>query len=95
MGLNHKQLTVQDVVRITNGRLIIGAKEEICENFSFDTRDIKENDTFVGIKGERADGSMLWKEALDNGAKIAIVENINFTYSEMELYKGKNKVFSY
>lgn len=84
-------LTVQDVVRITNGKLIIGTKDEICENFSFDTRNIIENGTFVGIKGERADGSTLWKEALDNGAKIAIVENINFTYAEMEAYKEKSK----
>lgn len=92
METNHKELTVHDVVEITNGRLIIGAKDEICGNFSIDTRKIEENDTFVGIKGERTDGSMLWKEALDNGAKIAIVENINFTYAEMEAYKAKNKV---
>ena len=86
------ELKVKDIVNITNGRLIIGSKEEVCENFSFDTRKIEKDDTFVGIKGERADGSTLWKEALDNGAKIAIVENINFTYSEMEEYKAKNKV---
>ena len=85
-------LTVQDVLEVTNGRLIIGTKEEICKNFSFDTRQITENGTFVGIKGERTDGSTLWKESLDNGAKIAIVENINFTYAEMEAYKAKNKV---
>ena len=91
MKTENKELTVKDIVEITNGRLIIGAKEEVCGNFSFDTRKILENDTFVGIKGERADGSTLWKEALDNGAKIAIVENINFTYAEMEAYKGKNK----
>lgn len=84
-------LTVQDALRVTNGKLVIGTKDEICENFSFDTRNIIENGTFVGIKGERADGSTLWKEALDNGAKIAIVENINFTYAEMEAYKSKNK----
>ena len=92
MGTNYKKMIVQDIVEITNGRLIIGAKEETCENFSIDTRKIQENDTFIGIKGERTDGSMLWKEALDNGAKIAIVENINFTYAEMEAYKAKNKI---
>lgn len=92
MKTGNKELIVKNVVEITNGKLIIGAKEEICGRFSFDTREILENDTFVGIKGERADGSMLWKEALDNGAKIAIVENINFTYAEMEAYKTKNKV---
>ena len=84
-------LKVEDVLRETNGKLVIGNKEEICENFSFDTRNIIENGTFVGIKGERADGSTLWKEALDNGAKIVIVENVNFTYAEMEAYKEKNK----
>ncbi len=92
METSHKKLTVQDIVKITNGRLIIGEKEEICENFSIDTRKLSENGAFVGIKGEKTDGSMLWKEALDNGAKIAIVENINFTYAEMEAYKAKNKV---
>ena len=84
-------LKVEDVLRETNGKLVIGKKEEICENFSFDTRNIIENGTFVGIKGERADGSILWKDALDNGAKIVIVENVNFTYAEMEAYKEKNK----
>lgn len=92
MEMNYKKLTVQDIIEITNGRLIIGGKEQICENFSIDTRNIVENDTFVGIKGEKTDGSVLWKEALDNGAKIVIVENINFTYAEMEAYKAKNKV---
>ena len=92
MEINRNELTVQDVVKITNGKLVIGVKEEICENFSIDTRKIEENDTFVGIKGDKIDGSTLWKEALDNGAKIAIVENINFTYAEMEAYKAKRKV---
>lgn len=91
MKTKKRELTVNDIVNITKGRLVIGPKEETCENFSFDTREIKENDTYIGIKGERVDGSMLWKEALDNGAKVAIVENINFTYSDMEEYKAKNK----
>ena len=91
MKTKKRELTVNDIVNITKGRLIIGSKEETCENFSFDTRTIQENDTYIGIKGERTDGSTLWKEALDNGAKVAIVENINFTYAEMEAYKSKNK----
>ena len=74
-----KELLVKDVIRITKGKLIMGNENEVCEKFCFDTRDIEKNDTFLGIKGERMDGSILWKEALDNGAKIVIVENINFT----------------
>ena len=79
---------------VVRGRNAHVAKNEVCEKFCFDTREIEKNDTFLGIKGERIDGSILWKEALDNGAKIVIVENINFTYSEMEAYKSKNKVLA-
>ena len=86
-----REITVKDLVEITKGKLIIGNEQDICENFCSDTREIVENDTFIGIKGERVDGSILWKEALDKGAKIVIVENINFTYAEMEAYKAKNK----
>ena len=87
-----RELLVKDVIQVTKGKLIMGNENEVCEKFCFDTREIEENDTFLGIKGERIDGNILWKEALDNGAKIVIVENINFTYSEMESYKSKNKV---
>lgn len=92
MNTTYKKLTVEDIVRVTNGKLIIGSKDEVCQNFSIDTREISEDGTFVGIKGEKVDGSMLWQQALDNGAKIVIVENVNFTYAEMEDYKAKNKV---
>ena len=87
-----KDLLVKDVIQVTKGKLIMGNENEVCGKLCFDTREIEKNDTFLGIKGERLDGSILWKEALDNGAKIVIVENINFTYSEMEAYKAKNKV---
>ena len=85
-------LRVKDIIEVTKGKLIMGNDNEICEKFCFDTREIEENDTFLGIKGGNVDGNMLWKEALDNGAKIAIVENINFTYAEMEAYKAKKKI---
>ena len=86
------ELTVKDIVEITSGKLIIGAKEEVCNNFSFDTREIVEGDAFIGIKVDALDNSELWKDALDRGARVAIVENINFTYAEMEYYKSKNKI---
>ena len=91
MEAQNQKVFVKDILQITNGRLIVGSKDETCENFSFDTRNIQPNDTYLGIKGERTNGNELWKEALDNGAKVAIVENINFTYAEMEEYKVQNK----
>ena len=60
-----KNITVKDILELTNGELIIGSQDFECENFSKDTRQIKENDIYVGIKGEKFDGNLFWKEALE------------------------------
>lgn len=87
-----KQITVKDLIKITKGKLVIGEENETCEKFSFDTRQLDENDTYVGIKGQKIDGNTLWKEAFDKGAKIAIVENTNFTYGEIAKYQAQGKI---
>ena len=65
-----KNVTVEEIAKITYGELVIGNKELICENFSKDTRLIKENDTYIGIKGENFDGNIFWKEALEKGLNV-------------------------
>lgn len=65
-----KNVTVEEILKITYGELVIGNKELICENFSKDTRLIKENDTYIGIKGENFDGNIFWKEALEKGLNV-------------------------
>ena len=37
-------LSLKEILKITNGKLVIGNEEETMENFSRDTREIKEND---------------------------------------------------
>ena len=60
-----KNLKVKDIVEVTNGKLILGSKDFECENFSKDTRQINKGDIYIGIKGEKFDGSRFWKQALD------------------------------
>ena len=36
-----KNLKIEDIVKATNGELIVGNKEEICKKYSKDTRTIK------------------------------------------------------
>ena len=52
-----KELIVKDVLNICNGKLIVGNENEVCQNFSKDTRTINENDVYVGIKGEKFNGN--------------------------------------
>lgn len=81
-----QEIYVKDIVKVTQGKLIIGKEETLCENFSRDTREIKEGDIYFGIKGEKINGSIFWKEALDKGAKGVILQDIVISKEEMENY---------
>ena len=84
-----KKILVKNILEITGGELIIGKEDLICENFSKDTRAIKDGDTYIGIKGEKFDGNIFWKEAFRSGANAVIVENIDFNKKELEEFKEK------
>lgn len=85
-----KEIYIKDILNSTKGKLIIGNENHICKNFSKDTRNIKKDDTYIGIKGEKFNGNEFWKDALEKGAKTVIVENIDFKAEELEKYKDKN-----
>lgn len=84
-----KDITVQDILNVTKGELITGDKNLICKSFSKDSRKIEKGDTYIGIKGEKFDGSRFWKQALENGADCVIVENVEFTKADKENLKNK------
>ena len=82
-------LKVKDIVEVTNGKLILGSKDFECENFSKDTRQINKGDIYIGIKGEKFDGSRFWKQALDKGAEGVIIGNIEILEEEKNKYNDK------
>ncbi len=86
-------LKIQDILNCTNGKLIIGNKNKECQNYSKDTRTIKKGDTYIGIKGEKFDGSTFWKDAFENGAETVIINKINLNNekNKIEEYKSQNK----
>lgn len=83
-----KNIYVKDIISKFNGQLLTGDANTILENFSKDTRIIKENDTYLGIKGEKFDGNLFYKDALDKGAKCCILDNIDPS-SIPDKYKDK------
>ena len=46
-----------------------------------DSRQIKQGDIFVAIKGQKNDGNDYAIDALNNGASLAIVDNIKYVNS--------------
>lgn len=85
-----KNLTIKEILQVTKGELIQGNLEFICKNFSKDTRTIKKGDTYLAIKGEKFDGNLFWKQAIEKGADCVIVSELSCEPKELEKYKNKN-----
>ena len=82
-------LKIKDILKCTKGKLIIGDIEQECKNYSKDTRTLKKGDTYIGIKGEKFDGSLFWKDALNNGAETVIINKVEL--KDIEKYQKQNK----
>ena len=66
-------LYVRDLLKICNGMLISGSESQKLGNFSTDTRTIKKDDVYVGLMGEKINGSDYYKEAIEKGASVCIL----------------------
>lgn len=84
-------LTIRDILNCTQGELIIGSEETICENISKDTRTIDNNDTYIAIKGENFDGSLFWEDAFEKGADTVIINKINLSLEKIKKYEKLDK----
>ena len=82
-------LTVKDIIECTNGKLIIGDENIICKNFERDSRLIKKDDVFLAMKGKNFNGNLLWKSAFENGAKVAIVTELDETNEDFSIWNDK------
>lgn len=70
-------MNIEEVLKITNGKLTCGDIKKEINNISIDSRTIKENDLFIGIKGEKYDGNTFYLEAIKKGASV-VIDNINY-----------------
>ena len=68
-------LYVSDIVNICHGELINGSLKKECKHFTKDTRILKEDDVYVGIKGETFNGNTFYKEAIKKGASVVIIDD--------------------
>ena len=86
------EIYARDVVSHCGGRIICGNENEILENITQDTREVKEGDVYIGFKGEHNDGSLFYEKALENGAKVCILQEDSIKENIEEIVrKYKNK----
>ena len=85
-------MKIKDILKVTNGKMLIGDENLVCDSFSKDTRTIQNGDIYIGIKGENFDGNKFWKQALDNGAVGVIIQDVEVSAEELENYKDKTVI---
>lgn len=82
------EFTVKKIATICNAEIFCGEESTQCSTFMNDTRAIKNGDTYIGIKGAKFDGNLLYKEAFDSGAICAILEKDSFIEDKNYSYKN-------
>ncbi len=87
--MDNKIITVNKILEICNGELISGDKNLEVDSYSKDSRDIKDGDMYLGIKGERVNGNDYIENAFENGAMGCITDD---EVNEKILDKFKDKV---
>ena len=85
-------MKIKDILKVTNGKMLIGDENLVCDSFSKDPRTIQNGDIYIGIKGENFDGNKFWKQALDNGAVGVIIQDVEVSTEELEAYKDKTVI---
>ena len=84
-----KNLTVKDVIEQCDGNLICGNINLECIDFCIDTRKIKKGDVYVGLQGEKVNGSDFYKQALDTGANVCILQGVSIDDETKEKFKDR------
>ena len=78
------ELNLQEIVKATKGALLKEADVKEIKAVSTDTRKIEEGTMFIALKGEIFNGNNYVLDAFDNGAKIAIVDEVKCDLNELK-----------
>lgn len=86
------ELSLQEILKATNGKLIKEPLDFKIHSVSIDTRKIQNNSLFIAIKGERFNGNTYVIEAFNKGAHLCLVDEILFKVNEVPKECGIIKV---
>lgn len=76
--MDNKNITVNKIVEICNGKLLSGDENIQVKTYSKDTRTLNKGDMYLGIKGEKINGNDYIEQAFINGAIGCITdENVS------------------
>lgn len=71
-------LNLNEVVKAVNGEIIVQNNNGVFNKISTDTRKIEEGNLFFALKGENFNGNNYAAKAVEKGASVVIVDEVNF-----------------
>lgn len=82
----NKQVIIKDIIERCNGKLIQGNENLPFENLCKDTRILNKGEIYLGIQGEKFNGSTLYEQALEKGATACILQNVEISEEVLKKY---------
>lgn len=82
----YKQVIIKDIIEKCNGKLIQGNENLPFENLCKDTRILNQGEIYLGIQGEKFNGSTLYEQALEKGAIGCILQNVEISQEVLKKY---------
>lgn len=79
-------ITIKDIIEKCKGKLIQGDENLIFDKLCKDTRVLNKGEIYLGIQGENFNGSTLYEEALEKGAKACILQNVEVSKDVLQKY---------
>ncbi|AGX43702.1 UDP-N-acetylmuramoyl-tripeptide--D-alanyl-D-alanine ligase [Clostridium saccharobutylicum] len=76
-------LTLNEIIKAIEGKILIQNNEGKFNKVSTDTRKIEKNDLFIALKGENFNGNNYVVSAIEKGAAIVIIDEIKFKEEEL------------
>ena len=67
-------ISLEKIEEIVDGRLYAKEKNIMVSHISKDTRTLRENDVYLGLKGEKFDGNLFYQEAFKKKCALVILD---------------------
>lgn len=87
-----KDIKVRDILEVIDGVLVQGNMDEVCGEFAYDTRSMKNGDVYIGLKADTIDGSQFWEEALKKDSKVVIINDIELDKKSLEKWSDRTVI---
>ena len=78
------EMSFEEIVKALEGKVIVDNHYKNFNKFCIDNRKIEKDNIFLAIKGEKFNANNVAIKALEDGASIAIVDEVNFDLNEAE-----------